>query len=1294
MDKEKIQKAIELLKLANTGTITPKELKQFIDQVLSFVAEHKNSFEKTSKENLKFIKEAVDYIESKYKDIVEISNTQGEFVKEKISKENKELLDEIIKTKKEFLDLKPKDGKDADPEYIIAEVLDRIELPEIPDFKNDTGEIIVDKINDLPLEDVYKIDASHIKNLPLGGKAGIGGNRYLSKLADVALDTLTDGNTLVWDSAINKWVNGLPGGTAITLQVDGTNNTDQNTLNLITGSNITLTDNGAGGVIIDANTPAGQLETAFTNQTTLTITHNFGEYPSWSIYDSSGYAIIPLTFHNDSVNAVTITFTSSTSGTVVLVGGAGGGGGGAVTSVFGRSGIVTAQTGDYSTDDVTESTNLYFTDERAQDAVGSILTDSATIEWTYDDAGNTISADVIGGGIASLNGLTAGTQTFAVGTSGTDFAISSSTSTHTFNIPDASDTARGFVNTTIQTFEGAKTFADVPLTTGGNPTTDNELARKAYVDAVALGAKPKLAVRVATTVAGTLASDFENGDTIDGVVLATNDRIMIKNQADDTQNGIYTVNASGAPTRATDYDAAGEINQGTFFAILEGTDNENSIWIMYEPDVVTVGSDPINFSFLANAINTVETSGNIGGTGVIGDPVVFTGTLPIANGGTNNTSFTTDYLTAYNGTSIVNSGFKQTTYGLKFGTGDYNLIQSNLDIGNGYFPVSIGKGTYFDASNTNTIVGGYALNDLTPGLAVSNSIVSSLKGLSSVTTFSSNVVIGEDVIVSGNDISNNVNIGWSNVLTGQRNFILGSTSYINTIGVVYDSAIIAGNSVGFNPLAGGTADVHSVVSIGSSFSSDWINDNELIFGGFYDSTHTLGQYFTDVYFGAGKQGNLNNLDYLTDFNMHVTGAPIAGLGYTDINGTNFNFYAGQGSGSGTGGKFTWKTSDSTGVPSDDTLQTFTNKMELGNDGALQLLSYGLGNITGTPTYTLGVDASGNVIEIAGGGGASTFLALTDTPANYTGSALKFVRVNAGETGLEFATVSGVGTVTGTGTDNHIMRWNGTADAQDSGITISDLNAITGVTALTVDNLTLDGSTLSSSGQVIISPTTTTYLKRVADSFGAILQTSSITTSDKTFTFPNATGTLALTTAITSTGTDVSWSTNGGLNIPSASGSARGVVTTGAQTFAGAKTLTGRLLISKAGGGSSSMLSAQATSGSIYDMFLATGLTTTDATTTTLISKDTSGRTGTVRVRCFVTATASVSNKYASFTIDAVLQNITGSVWNLLYSNVNVDYRTDATWSATIDTSSSNYRIRVTGGASDTVAWYCTLQQYA
>jgi hypothetical protein len=66
-------------------------------------------------------------------------------------------------------------------------------------------------------------------------------------------------------------------------------------------------------------------------------------------------------------------------------------------------------------------------------------------------------------GLNDLNGLTSQAQYFATGTTGTDFAIVSTGTSHTFNLPNASATARGVITTEVQTLAGAKTFSTAPI---------------------------------------------------------------------------------------------------------------------------------------------------------------------------------------------------------------------------------------------------------------------------------------------------------------------------------------------------------------------------------------------------------------------------------------------------------------------------------------------------------------------------------------------------------------------------------------------------------------------------------------------------------------------------------------------------------------------------------------------------------------------------------------------------------------------------------------------------------------
>jgi hypothetical protein len=111
-----------------------------------------------------------------------------------------------------------------------------------------------------------------------------------------------------------------------------------------------------------------------------------------------------------------------------------------------------------------------------------------------------------------------------------------------------------------------------------DPAAAQDAATKNYVDSVAQGLDAKGSVRAATTTSGTLASSFQNASIIDGITLSTGDRILIKNQSSASENGIYTVNSSGAPTRATDMDIWGEV-PGAFVFVETGTANADTGWV-------------------------------------------------------------------------------------------------------------------------------------------------------------------------------------------------------------------------------------------------------------------------------------------------------------------------------------------------------------------------------------------------------------------------------------------------------------------------------------------------------------------------------------------------------------------------------------------------------------------------------------------------------------------------------------------------------------------------------------------
>jgi hypothetical protein len=146
------------------------------------------------------------------------------------------------------------------------------------------------------------------------------------------------------------------------------------------------------------------------------------------------------------------------------------------------------------------------------------------------------------------------------------------------------------------TMSGAIAMGTNKITGLGEPTSAQDAATKSYVDTTVQGIDWKASVRAATTANVTLASDLENGDTLDGVTLATGDRVLVKDQSTGSENGIYVVKLSGAPDRSTDADTGAEVTANFAVFVEQGTVNADSGFTLTNNGSVTVGTTALAFT--------------------------------------------------------------------------------------------------------------------------------------------------------------------------------------------------------------------------------------------------------------------------------------------------------------------------------------------------------------------------------------------------------------------------------------------------------------------------------------------------------------------------------------------------------------------------------------------------------------------------------------------------------------------------------------------------------------------------
>ncbi len=204
--------------------------------------------------------------------------------------------------------------------------------------------------------------------------------------------------------------------------------------------------------------------------------------------------------------------------------------------------------------------------------------------------------------------------------------------------------------------DGSVSLNSQKITNLATPTADGDAASKSYVDGVSQGLDVKDSCVAATTANITISTALNNGDTLDGVSLSTNDRVLVKDQSTASENGIYIVGSS--PARADDL-AAGADAAGMFTFVEQGTVNaDNGFVCTSNKGSAVVGTNNLAFSQFSGAGQVtagdgLDKSGNTlsvdlksnGGLVIESTEIAvdlaassITGTLAVGDGGTGATS--------------------------------------------------------------------------------------------------------------------------------------------------------------------------------------------------------------------------------------------------------------------------------------------------------------------------------------------------------------------------------------------------------------------------------------------------------------------------------------------------------------------------------------------------------------------------------------------------------------------------------------------------------------------------------
>ena len=660
------------------------------------------------------------------------------------------------------------------------------------------------------------------------------------------------------------------------------------------------------------------------------------------------------------------------------------------------------------------------------------------------------------------------------------------------------------------TFTGVVTL---PAITTSSAATS--AATKSYVDSVASGLDTKESVRVATTAAGTLSSSFANGEAVDGVTLATGDRILIKNQASASENGVYVVAASGPPTRATDFDDDAEVTAGAFTFVEEGSTNANAGFVLATTGTITVGTTELSFTqFSSSASVTAGTGLTKTGSTLSVDAdqsqITSVGTLSALTVGGN--------LTISDGANDVDIASHDGTNGLKLAGTLVTSTAAELNILDGvtatYEQLNILDGVTATTAELNILDGVSAdkddLNKLS-GLGTTKAELTVLDGDTTATT--STLVDGDGIVINDGGTMKQCLASDLKTYVSGLTLTTAAQTNITSVGTLSSLVISDGATIG----SSSDTDAITIAANGLCTFSAGIsgaltgNVTGNVTGNADTATDLAGTKAANlVYAGPGSGANAAPTfralvaDDIPTLNQNTTGTAATVTAASQPNITSV-------------GTLTTLTVDD--VEIDGKVITMTGSTD--DTAVLTVSENGALSITTTDTAA----AAANITITADG---TAELAGTTVTLNSSGG----ITLDADGGTITFSD-NGVslGTITSSGYSGNAATATSISGLQAS---VSELNILQGVTAVAAELNILDEATISTTELNILDGDTTAASVTLASGDGVVINDSGtmkhcLVSDFKTFV-EDLTLTTASQTNITSVGTLTGLTVNGDVTI--------------------------------------------------------------------------------------------------------------------------------------------------------------------